>query len=50
MDFMRLMLESGIQLTLSIASSASCLKPSIEVNHCSVALKMTGFLHRQQWG
>ena len=44
--------QGGIQRTWSMASSACWRKPffSIEMNHCSVARKMTGFLQRQQCG
>jgi hypothetical protein len=42
--------QPGIQDTLSIWSSASFLKAFTETNHWSVALKITGFLHLQQWG
>ena len=42
--------QVGIHLTFCISFSAFSLKSSIEQNHCSVALKITGFLHLQQCG
>lgn len=38
---------AGIHSTAWMASRAAVLKPSTEANHCSVALKMVGFLLRQ---
>ena len=50
MPRMRSRPHGGIQTTRSIACSAFRRKSlfSIEMNHCSVARKVTGFLQRQQ--
>src|SRR4030042_2129744 len=44
--------QEGIHLTFLMASSAFCLRLlfSMDMNHCFVDLKITGFLHLQQWG
>src|SRR5438445_7358611 len=48
--------HAGSQCTFLISSSARCRKvlpstlPSMLMNHCSVARKITGLWHRQQWG
>jgi hypothetical protein len=44
--------QVGIQRTFFISFIAFSLKSflSMEMNHCAVARKITGFLHRQQWG
>ena len=44
--------QEGSHCTLPIASSVRPrrLLWSTEINHCSVARKITGFLQRQQWG
>jgi hypothetical protein len=44
--------QPGIQRTRSISASARRRRSprSIPMNHCSVARKTTGFLHRQQCG
>ena len=52
MPWMRSLPQAGIQFTLSMLSSAFFRRSfvSMEMNHCSVARKMTGFLQRQQCG
>src|SRR3954454_7508896 len=56
MLLMRSSPQSGIHLTFLISSSDRCRKvlsstlDSMEMNHCSVARKMTGLWQRQQCG
>src|SRR5512137_618926 len=52
MPSIRSLPHSGIQQTRAMAWRAFSRRPSLsmEMNHCSVARNMTGFLQRQQWG
>ena len=50
MEIIRSLPQAGFQKMFSQASTAASLMASTLANHCWVARKMTGFLHRQQWG
>ena len=52
MASIRVLPQAGSQRTSPIAFSVRLRRSlwSTEMNHCSVARKITGFLHRQQCG